>query len=119
MLSFLPPWDYCWKCEFDTDVKIENYCHYDHDGEQLGFYIKKITYQNTEEKALYYKKWRIPIYLTQTVPKRTSNAIFRGESRAAAASKTECFVIIVNGSLWPVTISGEINYEYPWIKLTK
>ena len=23
MLSFLDRWDYCWKCEFDKDVKIE------------------------------------------------------------------------------------------------
>ena len=23
MLLFLPRWDYCWKCEFDADVKIE------------------------------------------------------------------------------------------------
>ena len=23
MLSFLYRWDYCWKCEFDTDVKID------------------------------------------------------------------------------------------------
>ena len=38
MLSFLHRWDYCWKYEFDTDVKIENY--YQHDGEQLGFYKK-------------------------------------------------------------------------------
>ena len=45
MLSFLPRWDYCWKCEFGTDVKTENYC--DHDGEQLGFY-RKSAYQNTE-----------------------------------------------------------------------
>ena len=35
-LSFLHRWDYCWKCEFDTDVKIEKYYH--HDGKQLGFY---------------------------------------------------------------------------------
>ena len=47
MLSFLPRWDYCRKCKFDTDVKIENYYH--HDGKQLGFY-KKRTYQNTEPK---------------------------------------------------------------------
>ena len=38
MLSFLHRWDYCWKCEFDTDVKIENYNH--HDGEQLLSYKK-------------------------------------------------------------------------------
>ena len=38
--------------------------------------IKKITYQNTEQKALYYKKRRIPICLTKTVLKRTSNPIF-------------------------------------------
>ena len=36
MLSFLHRWDYCWKCEFDINVKIENYNH--HDGEQLLFY---------------------------------------------------------------------------------
>ena len=29
ILSFLPRWDYCWKCEFDTDVKTENYYHHD------------------------------------------------------------------------------------------
>ena len=38
MLSFLHCWDYCWKCEFDINVKIENYNH--HDGEQLLFYEK-------------------------------------------------------------------------------
>ena len=59
MLSLLPRWNYCWKCEFDTDVKIEYYYH--HDGEQLGS-NKKSTYQNTEQKALYYKKRNIPIY---------------------------------------------------------
>ena len=31
MLSFLPRWDYCWKCESDIDVNIENYYH--HGGE--------------------------------------------------------------------------------------
>ena len=50
-------WDYCWKYEFDTEVKIENYYH--HDGDQIGFY-KKSTYQNTEQKALYFKERRIP-----------------------------------------------------------
>ena len=35
MLSFLHRWDCCWKCQFDTDVKTENYNH--HDGEQLFF----------------------------------------------------------------------------------
>ena len=54
MLSFLHRWDCCWKCQFDTDVKIENYNH--HDGEQLlflkkvYFFLKKSTYQNTEQK---------------------------------------------------------------------
>ena len=54
MLSFLHRWDCCWKCQFDTDVKIENYNH--HDGEQLlflkkvCFFLKKSTYQNTEQK---------------------------------------------------------------------
>ena len=32
LLLFLHRGDYCSKREFDTDVKIENYCH--HDGEQ-------------------------------------------------------------------------------------
>ena len=53
MLSFLPRWDYCWKSEFDTDVKIENYYH--PDGEQLGF-NKKSIYQIAEQKAIYYNK---------------------------------------------------------------
>ena len=44
---------FCWKCQFDTDVKIENYNH--HDEEQLlffkkDFFKKKSTYQNTEQK---------------------------------------------------------------------
>ena len=38
MLSFFNNWGYRWKCEFDTDVKIEKYN--DHDGEQLLFYEK-------------------------------------------------------------------------------
>ena len=44
----------CWKCQFDTDVKIENYNH--HDGEQLLFLkksFKKSTYQNTEQEEGY------------------------------------------------------------------
>ena len=54
MLSVLHRWYCCWKCQFDTDVKIENYNH--HDGEQLlflkkvYFFLKKSTYQNTEQK---------------------------------------------------------------------
>ena len=46
MLSFLDRWDYCWKCEFDIDVKTENYC--DCNGEQLGFYKK--VYTKTQSK---------------------------------------------------------------------
>ena len=38
MLSFLHRWDYCSKCEIDTDAKIEN--DNQHDGEQLLFYKK-------------------------------------------------------------------------------
>ena len=44
----------CWKCQFDTDVKTENYNH--HDGEQLLFWKKvkkKSTYQNTEQEEGY------------------------------------------------------------------
>ena len=47
MLLFPHHCDYRWKCEFDTDVKIQNYYH--HDGQQSDFY-KKSTYQNTELK---------------------------------------------------------------------
>ena len=39
--------DYCWKCEFDIDVKIENYNH--HDGEQLLFY-KKVNIKTQSQK---------------------------------------------------------------------
>ena len=49
MLSFLHCWDAYWKCEVDTDVKIENY--YYHDGEQLGFH-KKTIYYNAEKDVL-------------------------------------------------------------------
>ena len=60
MLSFLHRWDYCWKCEFDKDVKIEYSFH--HEGEQLRFYKKvpwrrtitflyKGTSQNTDQKV--------------------------------------------------------------------
>ena len=38
MLLFFHRWDYCWKCEFDINAKVENYYH--HDGEQSGFYEK-------------------------------------------------------------------------------
>ena len=47
MLSLLHRWDYCWKREFDADVKIQSY--YNHDGEQLLFY-KKSAHQNTGQK---------------------------------------------------------------------
>ena len=57
---------------------------YHHDGEQLGFDIKS-TYQNTEQNevcscSLYVARneW-VPIYLTKTVLKRTSNSIFNKE----------------------------------------
>ena len=48
MLSFLHCWDYCWKCEFDINVKIENYNH--HDGEQLLFYKKVLIKTQCEKK---------------------------------------------------------------------
>ena len=44
-------------------------------GNNLVF-VKKSTYQNTEQKTLHCKKRRILIYLTKTVFKRTSNAIY-------------------------------------------
>ena len=37
MLPFLHRWDFCWRCELDTDVKIEVYYNGDN-GEQLGLY---------------------------------------------------------------------------------
>ena len=53
---------------------------YHHDGEQLGFYKKVHIKTKIKKKAvpvtLYCKKRRIPIYLTKSVLKRTSNAIF-------------------------------------------
>ena len=48
ILAFLRPWDYYWKCEFDTDVKIENYYH--HDGEQLGFHKKVLIKTQGKKK---------------------------------------------------------------------
>ena len=65
MLSFLSRWDYCWKCEFATDVKRENY--YYHDGEQLGFYEKSTFARNKEFQFIWQKLY---------VFKWTSNAIF-------------------------------------------
>ena len=47
MLSFLHCWDFCWKFEFDSDVKIENYNH--HDEEQLFFY-KKVHIKTQSKK---------------------------------------------------------------------
>ena len=77
MLSFLHQWDwdYCGKCEFDRDVKIENY--YYHDGEQLGLHIR--TQSKKKDVLVIFilmQVTKIPIYLTKTVFKRTSNATF-------------------------------------------
>ena len=75
----------CWKCQFDTDVKIENYNH--HDREQLLFLkkVKKKVHIKTQSKKkdilvifilllynpLYYcKERRTPICLIKTVLKR-------------------------------------------------
>ena len=50
LLSFLHCWDYCWKCEFDTDVKIENDYHYDREQpEQLSF-LKKVHVKTQSQK---------------------------------------------------------------------
>ena len=73
----------CWKCEFDTDVKIENYHH---DEELLLFYEKvHIKTQSNKKDVLVIfelllettssKKRGIPIYLIKSVHKRMSNAI--------------------------------------------
>ena len=93
MLSFLHRWDCCWKCQFDTDVKIENYNH--HDGEQFlqNFYKFIFTKVHIKTRSknkgvlvifillpynpLYYcKKWRTPIYLIKTVLKRNLKRTF-------------------------------------------
>ena len=47
MLSFLHRWNCCWKCQFDTDVKTENYNH--HDGEQWHFF-KKVHIKTQSKK---------------------------------------------------------------------
>ena len=47
-LGFLHRWEYCGKCKFDTDVKIEKYYH--HDGEHLLNFYKRRTYQKTDQK---------------------------------------------------------------------
>ena len=74
MLSFLPRRDYCWKSEFDTAVKIENYYH--HDGEWLGF-NKKSTYQNRAKSfKLQETKDSNLLYLRKNALNRTSNATF-------------------------------------------
>ena len=58
MLSFLLRWDYCWKCKFGTDIEIEIYYH--HDGEQVGFYMKKVCIK-TQSK----KKYVLVIFILQ------------------------------------------------------
>ena len=59
MLSFFHPGKYCWKCEFGTDIKIENYINH-HDGEQLSFY-KEVQYIKTQSK----KKDVLVIFILQ------------------------------------------------------
>ena len=51
MLSSLHRWDYCWNCEFDINVKIENYNH--HDGEQLQFYKKVLIKTQCKKKDVF------------------------------------------------------------------
>ena len=46
MLLFLHRWDYCSKCEFDADTKIEKEIIIT----MMESNYKKGTYQNTEEK---------------------------------------------------------------------
>ena len=79
MLSFLHRGDYCWKCEFDTDVKT-GLIFFHHEGEQLRFYKKVHLKTQSKKKDVlvisnYCMKRRILIYLTKAVLKRTSNAI--------------------------------------------
>ena len=54
MLPLLHRWRYCWKCEFDSDIKIKNYPH---DGENFGFYKKiHIKIQSKENDVLVLKR---------------------------------------------------------------
>ena len=64
MLSFLHRWDYCWKCEFDIDIKTENYItmmvnNY--------FFIVHIKTQSKKKDVhvilILMQRQRIPIYL--------------------------------------------------------
>ena len=61
MLSFLHRWDCCWKCQFDTDVKTENYNH--HDGEQLYFKKKFIFFKKVHIKTQRKKKDVLAIFI--------------------------------------------------------
>ena len=70
--------------------RIENY--YDDDGEQLEFY-KKVHIKTQSKKkdvlvifTLQENEW-VPIYLTKTVLKRTSNCIFNMEKVELDESK--------------------------------
>ena len=87
-LSFLRLWDYCWKCEFDTNVKIENFIITVMENNYFSIPKVHIKAQSKKKEsscnlyiiALYCcKKRRIPIYLIKTVLKRTSNAIIQHE----------------------------------------
>ena len=70
VLSFLLCWDYRWKCEFDTDARIENYFLLD--GEQLGFYKNKCK---SKYRAKRFIMQEMPIDLKKTALKRTSNVL--------------------------------------------
>ena len=69
MLSFLHCSDYCCKCKFDTDVKIENCYH--HDREKLGFHKK--VHIKTESQ----KKDVLVIFILFSRPEPTSHLTCR------------------------------------------
>ena len=107
MLSFLHRWDYCWKCEFDTDVKIENCNH--HDGEQLFFLKKYISRHRAKRRiflwSLYY------CFKMLYIIARTKNQIYLIKLYSRETSR-ERYALIQHEQNWLGWIVIEqINYK--------
>ena len=73
MLSFLHRWDYCSKCEFDTDVKIENYYH--HNRERLGSYKKVHIKTKSKKKDVLLQEMKNSNLFDKNCTQEMSNAI--------------------------------------------
>ena len=83
-------WDWCWKCQFHTDVKIENYYHH-HVGEQLLFYKKvHIKIQSKKRDVLV-----ICILLQET---KNSNLFDKSQSSGDILSKEKILLKILRSS---------------------